>query len=92
MKCERFAGLVDNPCTDDTVFRITHDTTGFHATAIARLPGTIVFALGDLDGDYVDDLIGVTFDFVTGIPTVHVFPQCEAKNKACRDANQGPPL
>jgi hypothetical protein len=63
---------------DQTVYRLDHDDTGYHAVPLITLPSPPVgFALADVTGDAVADVLVTTF--VGGAKTLLVYPQCTSR-------------
>lgn len=68
---------------DGTIWRVRHGADGYHATAlVTNVPDVQFIRVGDMTGDAVDDILGVGID--GGVPVLHVFPQCEARDIKCQ--------
>jgi hypothetical protein len=67
----------------DVVWSITHDTSGYRATPVAEQDGARFMAFADVTGDQLPDLLLLSVEADTGLPTMHVFPQCEARDLSC---------
>jgi len=69
-------------CTDpagSALYTVTRDAQGFHAAALGRGTNLTGIRVGDVTGDGVDDVIGISGDQVV------VFAQCTTRNlDSCR--------
>jgi len=63
------------------VFRVSHDTDGYHAQRVLRIASPSVERIftGDLDGDAVDDLIALDVAPGALVPQLMIFPQCTSR-------------
>ena len=68
-----------------TVFRVVHDSTGFHADPLFDVRTTVQrIQIGDVSGDGIDDIL--VLDASGTFPHIHAFVQCSSRDVACRGA------
>jgi hypothetical protein len=74
------------------VFRIERVGGGYRSSkALANAGFSELLALGDLNGDKLDDLGVITFDPETLTPIVELHLQCASRDVTCRAENEVPP-
>jgi hypothetical protein len=78
--------------TDGRVLRVSRNLDSsdpvLRAETVLSGPGVSEFeflSVGDVNGDRVDDLVGISIDASTNIPKLHVYPQCTAEDLDCHD-------
>jgi hypothetical protein len=69
---------------DDQVFRVEWTTSGYSATSVVDQAGAQFMVLADVTGDAVPDILLLDFSNTAHLPTMHVYPQCESRDAACR--------
>jgi hypothetical protein len=89
--CKQYSGVPASPVREaGVVFRIFHDGERRRAEPLFRgARDWELLSLGDVNGDQLTDLVGITFDLDVGIPALHLHLQCEARDLDCRQRSGG---